>query len=928
MAPRYRTLLLLSFGVALVGFWRTSCGAREGWYGQLARHWAPVIFQDIDVSPENQLGRYDFITSAEFDGDQAGGNNWENADDTAMARFPLKPYVYYSVVETRTHYFIAYSLFHPRDWRRSLAAAGGAPPTGDTSPAAASVAAAAALTHENDLESATFVILKDRGWGQLRLVGTVCHLNNYCFIASADIQPEVWALDLGNGDIAVKYYDARPCLFVESGGHGIGGPARALTEDTAGAYAIGSRRYAFRGEAGLIYKCADDPAYAPNGEPAAVEVGLPADSECLYQLIPLATSLWASRESVGAGLMYEDAFNYTSAGGCRLEGLPLFLAADGQDKGANPPWARAAAADGLGRGTWFLDPAYAINHYMASWKDPEREGYWEYVTNEYAAGDARIEMVPPARDRPFVAGYPVQVAWRIASGQTDLAGDASLYVSRSGGRTWTPLPVGVDAAAGEAVWTAAGPASDRCLVALRSPLACDPNVQVSAVSAIFSIAAAPRLEWVRLDGPSQTAPAQRHLAAGIFDARRDRLVVFGGRDSADYNDVWTFGFTDMTWRRVHDGALDAPHQRASHVTVYDPGNDNLVVYGGAGDTPLSDTWLFSLRDETWTEAKVSGADARIGAAGIFDPIENRLLVFGGSDGEAPRNDVRALSLPDEEITAGRAAPGGQEPWVTVNTGTGAAPAARAYAAGVYDADGRRFIVHGGVGGPGGNSPLADTWALSLDTSRWELLHDGSGECPAPRWQHAGIIDNGRGQLGVFGGRDLSATYADVWVLDLKGGTWTQVKGGLDATSPGERAAAAAGFRPSGGQLVIWGGRSEATLPSGVWSMDLGQLPPGGKGESKGLDDTFVAGPNVWPNPTGDDVAIGLSLREPGLVTVGIYDVAGRLVKILNASRMPAGLNIFHWDTRDSRGERVAGGVYFCRMATISSVQSEPVVIAR
>ena len=911
MTIRYRSLCLL-LGITLVGAWRAPCDAREDWYGQLARHWAPVIFQDIDVSPENQLGRYDFITSAEFDGDRSGGNNWEHADDALMDRFPLKPYVYYAVVETRTHYFITYSLFHPRDWRRSLLAAGATP-------------LAAPLTHENDLESATFVILKDRSWGQLRLIGTVCHLNTYCFTASTDVRPETWAFDLGNGDIAVAYYGTRSCLFVESGGHGIGGTARALAENSAGPYTIGSRRYAFRSGAGLVYSCADDPAYAPEGEPVAVEGGRPVASEGLYQLIPLASSLWALRDSVGAGLMFEDSFDYTSVGGCRLRGLPVFLAADGEAKGANPPWARGAATDGLDRGAWFFDPAYAVNHYVASWKDPEREGYWEYVTNEYLTGATRIEMTSPDRDGPYVAGYPLRVAWRITSGQAELAGEASLYVSRTGGRTWSRLPVRVDAADGTASWTVAGPASDRCLVALGAPLACDPQVRASAVSPGFSIAGAPRFAWVMLDRTSQPLPAARHLAQGAYDAANDRLVFFAGQGSATHNDVWTFGFAGMSWQRLHDGAAQAPPARASHVTAYDSNHHNLVIYGGAGDGSLSDTWLFSLRDERWAELPTSGADGRIGASGIYDPVGNRLVVFGGSDGETLRNDVRALALSDGELLAGTGGPG---PWVTINAGTARAPEARAYAVGVYDAGGRRLIVHGGSGGPGGTSPLADTWALSLDTGEWELVHDGSGECPAPRWQHVGVIDDQDRRLAVFGGRDQSETYGDVWILDLDEGTWNRVNEGLDATSPGERAAATAAFRPAGGQLVIWGGRSGEALPGDAWSMDLGGLPPGGKGESKGLDDVLLAGPNVWPNPTQDEVAVGVSLREPGLVTVGIYDVAGRLVKILNASRVPAGLSVFHWDVRDFRGARVASGVYFCRMATLASVRSEPIVIAR
>jgi hypothetical protein len=73
---------------------------------ELAARFAPVFYQGIG---DNQ--RSDYITNFDFDGDWAGDNNW---DHVANKRYPLKAYVYYSVVETRTHYFIHYAIFHAR----------------------------------------------------------------------------------------------------------------------------------------------------------------------------------------------------------------------------------------------------------------------------------------------------------------------------------------------------------------------------------------------------------------------------------------------------------------------------------------------------------------------------------------------------------------------------------------------------------------------------------------------------------------------------------------------------------------------------------------------------------------------------------------------------------------------------------------------
>jgi ABC-type oligopeptide transport system substrate-binding subunit len=62
---------------------------------ELAYHYAPVIRQGV-------ASDQDFITAVDFDGDWVGNNNWEN-----QPTGDLSAYVYYSVVETETHWFPA-----------------------------------------------------------------------------------------------------------------------------------------------------------------------------------------------------------------------------------------------------------------------------------------------------------------------------------------------------------------------------------------------------------------------------------------------------------------------------------------------------------------------------------------------------------------------------------------------------------------------------------------------------------------------------------------------------------------------------------------------------------------------------------------------------------------------------------------------------
>jgi hypothetical protein len=72
-------------------------------------------------------------------------------------------------------------------------------------------------------------------------------------------------------------------------------------------------------------------------------------------------------------------------------------------------------------------------------------------------------------------------------------------------------------------------------------------------------------------------------------------------------------------------------------------------------------------------------------------------------------------------------------------------------------------------------------------------------------------------------------------------------------------------------------------------------------------------PNV-PNPFNPRTTIAYDVgpRE-GMVRLRVFDVQGRLVRILVDARRTAGRHLAVWDGRDERGIRVPSGIYFCRL---------------
>lgn len=75
----------------------------------IAVHYAP----EADAAVNTLVscgGRGDFVAAVNFDGDWASDNNWDG-----IRTNPLKAVVYWTVQRTKTHWFVGYYFYHPRD---------------------------------------------------------------------------------------------------------------------------------------------------------------------------------------------------------------------------------------------------------------------------------------------------------------------------------------------------------------------------------------------------------------------------------------------------------------------------------------------------------------------------------------------------------------------------------------------------------------------------------------------------------------------------------------------------------------------------------------------------------------------------------------------------------------------------------------------
>jgi hypothetical protein len=236
---------------------------------EIAARFAPIFYQALGDNP-----RSDYITNFDFDGDWRGDNNWDNA---ANEKYPLNAYIYFSVAETTTHFFIQYAVFHPRDYkggevrgailsgliREGVKRGGKYDPTG--------LAEEATLAHENDMEGALVTVEKrgmDLNEAKVVYVETLHHNNFSNYVAEG--------VNETRGSVMLE--GPHPVLYVEPKGHGI----EAFSGDQKQTDNKKFLRYAFTGKATnpttLDAVCSD-----PGVTPCRTSVG--------YDLVSLKT-LW------------------------------------------------------------------------------------------------------------------------------------------------------------------------------------------------------------------------------------------------------------------------------------------------------------------------------------------------------------------------------------------------------------------------------------------------------------------------------------------------------------------------------------------------------------------------------------------------------------------------------------------------------------
>jgi hypothetical protein len=91
---------------------------------------------------------------------------------------------------------------------------------------------------------------------------------------------------------------------------------------------------------------------------------------------------------------------------------------------------------------------------------------------------------------------------------------------------------------------------------------------------------------------------------------------------------------------------------------------------------------------------------------------------------------------------------------------------------------------------------------------------------------------------------------------------------------------------------------------------------------------LVSFQSLAPNPFGRAIEIGVRVRAPSQVSLGLYDATGRRVRTLEHGDRPASTFTCAWDGSREDGTPVPSGVYFVILRASGTIDTRKILLVR
>ncbi len=263
--------------------------------------------------------------------------------------------------------------------------------------------------------------------------------------------------------------------------------------------------------------------------------------------------------------------------------------------------------------------------------------------------------------------------------------------------------------------------------------------------------------------------------------------------------------------KVH-GNGNKPSPRTGSNMVYDPNNQEIILFGGLED-PMhhdwesllrNDTWIYNIKTNSWKLLLLDvQPDERYSHSMVYNPMSNSVLLFGGVTAYGRVNDLWEFSLESKTWT---------------NLEESSTPPVRSSSPLVYDANNNRIILFGGYGAF--DILLSDTWTYHLENKTWTQII--SLTKPAKRYGHSMVYDSDNEYMILFGGNDYGKK-DDTWVLDCENDIWVELNSTI---KPSNRYWHSMIYDQQNKNSIIFGGRTGSVISlegiDDTWKYDHSQ----------------------------------------------------------------------------------------------------------
>ena len=247
-------------------------------------------------------------------------------------------------------------------------------------------------------------------------------------------------------------------------------------------------------------------------------------------------------------------------------------------------------------------------------------------------------------------------------------------------------------------------------------------------------------------------------------------------------------------RMVH--AADSPSARIGPAMVYDSVNERVLLFGGTiydnGYSFYNDLWSF--KDGVWTEIDVPGTkpSGRFNIPMVYLPDTQQIFIYGGFSDQDRIGDTWIYDITGNQ-------------WTRLSTDTH--PPRRSDAAIAYDAEHNVVVMFGGYSL--NDNILDDTWVFDFSLMNWVEMTPET----KPLNQYGGymVYDSVNGVLLMYpghweifsNGELTSQGYGDqIWTYSYMDDNWTE----LDTTpKPMGRYWFDLAYDSKSGELVLFGG---------------------------------------------------------------------------------------------------------------------------